>query len=50
MRTGIPWRDLPERYGPYTTIYNRFNRHDERLMTNWKLTPEGVVRQDGRRW
>ncbi len=24
--------------------------HDERLMTNWKLTPEGVVRQDGRRW
>jgi len=26
MRTGIPWRDLPERYGPYTTVYNRFNR------------------------
>ena len=21
-----PWRDLPERYGPYTTCYNRFNR------------------------
>jgi transposase len=21
-----PWRDLPERYGPYTTAYNRFNR------------------------
>jgi|SRR5208282_2846108 len=26
LRTGIPWRDLPERYGPYTTAYNRFNR------------------------
>ena len=26
LRTGIPWRDLPERYGPYTTVYNRFNR------------------------
>ena len=26
LRTGIPWRDLPEQYGPYTTIYNRFNR------------------------
>ena len=26
FRTGIPWRDLPERYGPYTTVYNRFNR------------------------
>src|SRR5262245_23004451 len=22
----MPWRDLPERYGPYTTAYNRFNR------------------------
>ena len=26
LRTGIPWRDLPERYGPYTTCYNRYNR------------------------
>ena len=21
LRTGAPWRDLPERYGPYTTVY-----------------------------
>ena len=26
VRSGAPWRDLPERYGPYTTVYNRFNR------------------------
>ena len=26
VRTGCPWRDLPERYGPYTTCYNRYNR------------------------
>ena len=26
LRTGTPWRDLPERYGPNTTVYNRFNR------------------------
>ena len=26
LRTGVPWRDLPERYGPHTTVYNRFNR------------------------
>ena len=26
LRTGAPWRDLPERCGPYTTAYNRFNR------------------------
>ena len=25
LRTGSPWRDLPERYGPYTTVYNRYN-------------------------
>jgi transposase len=26
LRSGCPWADLPERYGPYTTVYNRFNR------------------------
>jgi len=26
LRTGTPWRDVPERYGPYTSVYNRFNR------------------------
>ncbi|MBG6240320.1 MAG: IS5 family transposase [Candidatus Symbiopectobacterium sp. Clec_Harlan] len=24
--SGAPWRDLPERYGPWKTVYNRFNR------------------------
>ena len=26
LRTGSPWRDTPERYGPHTTCYNRFVR------------------------
>ena len=26
LRCGARWRDCPEVYGPYTTIYNRFNR------------------------
>ena len=26
LRTGIPWDDLPSRYGPPTTVYNRFRR------------------------
>ncbi len=26
LRTGMPWADLPTRYGPHTTVYNRFNR------------------------
>ena len=35
LRTGMLWRDLPERYGPYTTVYNRFNRWSRRGI--WKL-------------
>ena len=26
LRSGAPWRDLPEIYGPRTTCYNRFVR------------------------
>lgn len=26
LKTGARWRDCPADYGPYTTIYNRFNR------------------------
>ena len=26
LKTGARWRDCPAAYGPYTTIYNRFNR------------------------
>jgi transposase len=26
LRSGAPWLDLPERYGPRTTSYNRFVR------------------------
>ncbi len=26
LRSGAPWADLPECYGPRTTVYTRFNR------------------------
>lgn len=26
FRAGTPWRDVPEHYGPRTTLYNRFVR------------------------
>lgn len=25
-RTGVPWRDLPEVFGPWKTVFNRFDR------------------------
>jgi transposase len=34
LRTGAPWRDLPARYGPRTTVYNRYVRWGERGV--WK--------------
>ena len=34
LRTGAPWRDLPERYGPRTTVYNRYVRWGKRGV--WK--------------
>ncbi|MFF4402906.1 IS5 family transposase, partial [Streptomyces sp. NPDC001480] len=27
IRTGISWRDLPARYGPWKTVYTRFRRY-----------------------
>src|SRR5882762_2232225 len=26
LHAGAPWRDLPERFGPWETVYGRFNR------------------------
>ena len=26
LRTGAPWRDLPEEFGPWQTVYGRFRR------------------------
>jgi transposase len=29
-KTGIPWRDLPERFGNWKTVYNRFRNWSEK--------------------
>lgn len=26
VKTGVPWRDLPKRYGKWKTVYSRFRR------------------------
>lgn len=31
-KTGIPWRDLPQRLGPWKTVYNRFNNWAQRKL------------------
>lgn len=41
LRSGAPWRDLPERYGPHTTVYNRFNRW--RKAGVWDRIMDAVV-------
>jgi transposase len=42
LRTGAPWRDLPERYGPYTSAYNRFNRW--RKAGIWDRLMDAIVK------
>ena len=29
LRTGAPWRDLPDRFGPWKTVYHYFNKWRE---------------------
>jgi len=42
LRSGSPWRDLPERYGPHTSAYNRFTRC--RRAGNWDAIMDAITR------
>ena len=47
LRSGLPRRDLPERNGPYTTVYNRFNRW--RRAGIWDRLIDAVIKaHDGK--
>jgi putative transposase len=40
-KTGAPWRDLPERFGPWNSVFQRFNRWAKRgiwrrLLQAWQ--------------
>jgi transposase len=47
VKTGAPWRDIPERYGSWKTVYNRFDRwskrgHWERLFKELRIEVDDV--------
>ncbi|WP_327368545.1 IS5 family transposase [Streptomyces sp. NBC_01217] len=49
LRTGAPWRDLPERYGPWQTAYERFARWEAdgtwaRLLEHAQVRDDAVGR------
>lgn len=53
LATGAQWRDLPERYGPWQTVYERFSRWRregviDRLLDRLrlKLNTEGLIDLD----
>ena len=46
-RTGAPWRDLPERYGSWKTVYSRFRRWSEQGI--WNQVFEALLEEAQRR-
>ena len=51
LSTGVPWRDLPERYGPRQTCYERFRRWQadgtwQRLLAHAQTRSDAVGEVD----
>ena len=44
LGTGAPWRDLPERYGPWQSVYTRFRRW--RLAGVWDRVFAALQREE----
>ena len=45
FREGCRWRALPDEYGPYTTVFNRFNRWSKRGL--WQNIFKALVEAGG---
>ena len=48
LRTGAPWRDIPEQFCPWQTAYNRFNRWANKgLWQDFFLSYEAKLIKNG---
>ena len=45
LKSGCRWRDCPSVYGPYTTVYNRWNRWSRRAV--WRRLFEALRELSG---
>ena len=55
LNPGVPWRDIPERYGAWTTIYDRYvfwrrNGTWERIMAALQVQLDAEGRLDWQQW
>ena len=44
LNTGIPWRDLPERFGPWQSVYSRFRAWTKAGV--WEDILTALIEQD----
>ena len=44
LNTGIPWRDLPERFGPWQSVYSRFRAWTK--AGAWEDVLTALIEQD----
>jgi len=47
-KTGAPWRDLPERFGPWNTVYTRYSNwsKDEAFLKLFEALTQDADMQD----
>ena len=44
LNTGVPWRDLPERFGPWQSVYSRFRAWTKAGV--WEDVLTNLIQQD----
>jgi transposase len=47
-KTGAPWRDLPPRFGPWNSVFQRFNRWSQKGV--WRQIAEALSEDADLEW